>query len=50
MSANQALADEFTQNFNAPERQWDHLASPGRIRAWIDAAQAAAPAQHAQAV
>jgi len=36
MSCNQALCDEFTDNFSNPERQWDHLASPRRIRAWID--------------
>ena len=50
MAGNQALADEFTDNFNYPERQWDHIASPGRIRAWIDAAQGAEAAQHRQAV
>jgi hypothetical protein len=37
MSRNQALCDEFTINFNYPERQWDHLASAERIRAWIEA-------------
>jgi 2-polyprenyl-6-methoxyphenol hydroxylase-like FAD-dependent oxidoreductase len=36
MSQNQALADEFTENFNYPDRQWDHIATPGRIHAWID--------------
>jgi 2-polyprenyl-6-methoxyphenol hydroxylase-like FAD-dependent oxidoreductase len=36
MSRHQALCDEFTSNFNDPERQWDCLASPQRIRAWID--------------
>jgi 2-polyprenyl-6-methoxyphenol hydroxylase-like FAD-dependent oxidoreductase len=35
MSHNQLLCDEFTNNFNYPERQWDHLASAGRIRAWM---------------
>lgn len=45
MSADRGLADEFTDNFNYPERQWDRLASPARIRAWLaerDAARAAA--------
>jgi 2-polyprenyl-6-methoxyphenol hydroxylase-like FAD-dependent oxidoreductase len=45
MSADRALANEFTDNFNYPERQWDRLASPARIRAWLaerEAARAAA--------
>ncbi|MBN8293441.1 hypothetical protein JI664_15825 [Rhodobacter sp. NTK016B] len=37
MSQNRALCDEFTQNFNAPEDQWEHLSSPQRIRHWIGA-------------
>ncbi len=36
MSQNKALCDEFTENFNWPERQWDNLGSPARIRAWIE--------------
>jgi 2-polyprenyl-6-methoxyphenol hydroxylase-like FAD-dependent oxidoreductase len=28
MSQNPAVADEFTDNFNQPERQWDILATP----------------------
>lgn len=36
MSHNKALCDEFTENFNWPERQWDNLASPERIRAWLE--------------
>ena len=36
MSMNKALCDEFTNNFDNPERQWNRLASPERIRAWID--------------
>lgn len=36
MAENRALCDEFTENFNYPERQWDHLASDQRIHAWID--------------
>ena len=35
MSQNKALCDEFTENFNWPERQWDILSSADRIRAWI---------------
>jgi 2-polyprenyl-6-methoxyphenol hydroxylase-like FAD-dependent oxidoreductase len=35
MSTNADLADEFTENFNYPERQWARLASPARIRGWI---------------
>jgi 2-polyprenyl-6-methoxyphenol hydroxylase-like FAD-dependent oxidoreductase len=36
MSRNPLLCNEFTNNFNFPERQWDRLASAQRIRAWID--------------
>ena len=36
MSQNRALCDEFTENFNHPERQWDLLASDARIHAWVD--------------
>jgi 2-polyprenyl-6-methoxyphenol hydroxylase-like FAD-dependent oxidoreductase len=36
MAENQALCDEFTENFNYPERQWDNLASERRTHAWID--------------
>ena len=28
------LADEFTDNFNYPERQWDCFSSPQRMAAW----------------
>ncbi len=35
LSQNPALADEFTENFNYPERQWDCFASPERMRAWV---------------
>jgi 2-polyprenyl-6-methoxyphenol hydroxylase-like FAD-dependent oxidoreductase len=35
MSQNRRIADEFTENFNFPERQWDRIASPQRIQAWI---------------
>ena len=36
MSQNKALCDEFTENFNWPERQWNNLSSPERIRAWVE--------------
>jgi hypothetical protein len=35
MAGNRKLCDEFTMNFNFPERQWAHLASPARIKAWM---------------
>lgn len=35
MSQNQALCDEFTNNFNQPEQNWENLCSPARIEAWI---------------
>ena len=44
MSRNKALRDEFTENFNAPERQWNNLGSPARIQAWIERASASAVA------
>jgi 2-polyprenyl-6-methoxyphenol hydroxylase-like FAD-dependent oxidoreductase len=44
MSYSPLLANEFTNNFNYPERQWDRLASPQRIRSWIDERQIAADA------
>jgi 2-polyprenyl-6-methoxyphenol hydroxylase-like FAD-dependent oxidoreductase len=44
MSRNQSLCDEFTNNFNFPERQWDHLASAERIRASIEARRNVTPA------
>lgn len=36
MSQDRALCNEFTDNFNRPEAQWDRLASPKRILAWIN--------------
>ncbi|MDF1774551.1 MAG: monooxygenase [Rhizobiaceae bacterium] len=36
MSQNRELCDEFTENFNHPDRTWDNLASEKRIHAWID--------------
>jgi hypothetical protein len=35
MSQNSAVADEFTDNFNQPERQWDILATPERTGAFL---------------
>lgn len=46
MSRNRALCDEFTDNFNQPERQWDRMATDQRIEAWIaeyDATRTAEP-------
>jgi 2-polyprenyl-6-methoxyphenol hydroxylase-like FAD-dependent oxidoreductase len=40
MSANKELVDEFTENFNYPERQWARLATPARIKGWIAEASA----------
>ena len=36
MSRNKKLCDEFTENFNFPEIQWDRIATPQRIRSWIE--------------
>ena len=35
MSQNPAVANEFTDNFNQPERQWDILATPERTGAFL---------------
>lgn len=35
LSRDQALCDEFTNNFNYPERNWQNLQTPESIRAWI---------------
>jgi 2-polyprenyl-6-methoxyphenol hydroxylase-like FAD-dependent oxidoreductase len=35
MSQNQSICDEFTRNFNAPERQWEILATPERTHAFL---------------
>src|SRR5262249_46402126 len=45
MAQNQKLADEFTENFNYPERQWDRLATPARIRAWVEQSSGSAERQ-----
>jgi 2-polyprenyl-6-methoxyphenol hydroxylase-like FAD-dependent oxidoreductase len=35
MSQSAALADDFTENFNHPDRQWGHLATPEATEAYI---------------
>jgi hypothetical protein len=35
LAQNRALADEFTDIFNFPEKQWDIFANPERIGAWL---------------
>ncbi|WAL66849.1 monooxygenase [Amycolatopsis cynarae] len=35
MSENQAVADEFTENFSHPDRQWDILATPERVTSFL---------------
>ena len=45
LSQNRAMADEFTDNFNYPERQWDCFASVERMRAWCAARMPAPPSQ-----
>jgi 2-polyprenyl-6-methoxyphenol hydroxylase-like FAD-dependent oxidoreductase len=35
MSQNKALCDDFTENFNNPDRQWAHLQSPEATAAYI---------------
>lgn len=41
MSQDRGMCDEFTDNFNRPEAQWDRLASPQRMRAWVAERQSA---------
>ena len=36
LSQHRNLADEFTDNFNYPERQWDCFASVDRMQAWCE--------------
>ena len=40
-----ALADEFTDNFNFPEKQWDCFASVERMQAWVASRVKAAQAR-----
>jgi len=35
MAQNRALADDFTESFNYPDRQWAHLSSPDATAAYI---------------
>ncbi len=42
MSQNPALANEFTENFNYPDRQWDRVSTAERIHAWIGRMSASA--------
>ncbi|UZE50381.1 styrene monooxygenase subunit StyA [Rhodopseudomonas sp. P2A-2r] len=49
MAHNKALADEFTENFNYPERQWDRISTPHRIEAWIERMSMPADARTAAA-
>jgi 2-polyprenyl-6-methoxyphenol hydroxylase-like FAD-dependent oxidoreductase len=48
MSQNPALANEFTENFNYPDRQWDRVSTPERIHAWIN--RMSAPAEPVRAI
>lgn len=35
MAQNQAIADEFTENFSWPDRQWDIIATPERVQKYL---------------
>ncbi|GAB2993367.1 monooxygenase [Amycolatopsis acidiphila] len=35
MAQNQAVADEFTENFSYPDLQWDNLATPERVNSHL---------------
>jgi hypothetical protein len=35
MSQNSALCDDFTENFNRPDLQWEHLRSPEATAAYV---------------
>ena len=48
MSQNPALANEFTENFNYPDRQWDRIATPQRIQSWIE--RMSAPSEPVRAI
>jgi 2-polyprenyl-6-methoxyphenol hydroxylase-like FAD-dependent oxidoreductase len=50
VSQSRSMADEFTDNFNYPERQWDIFADASRVEAWIARHTAAAPASQPAAV
>lgn len=49
ISQNPKLADEFTENFNFPEKQWDCFSSPERVMDWIER-RMAVPANDAEFV
>ncbi|MBO6812081.1 monooxygenase [Marinobacter flavimaris] len=34
LSQSREMADEFTNNFNYPEKQWDYFSSPDRLAEW----------------
>ncbi|MBF1801837.1 styrene monooxygenase subunit StyA [Alloalcanivorax profundimaris] len=36
LSQNREMADEFTNNFNYPEKQWDYFSSIDRLMAWCE--------------
>ncbi len=44
LSQNPKLADEFTENFNFPEKQWDCFSSDERVQDWVASRMAAVPA------
>ena len=45
LNQHRALADEFTDNFNFPEKQWDCFASVERMQAWVSSRIKAAQAR-----
>jgi 2-polyprenyl-6-methoxyphenol hydroxylase-like FAD-dependent oxidoreductase len=47
MSQNKALCDDFTDNFNRPDLQWEHLKTPEATAAYVGAFVAPAAAQGA---
>jgi hypothetical protein len=36
MSRDRRLAQEYFENFSWPDRQWERVGSPERIRDWLD--------------
>lgn len=36
LSQSREMADEFTNNFNYPEKQWDYFSSPDRLIEWCE--------------
>ncbi len=43
MSRDRQLADEYYDNFNRPEKQWERVGSPERIRNWLAEGELRAP-------